>query len=187
MFATDPWPMMLAGLAAGLVFGVLLQKGGVSTYRVIVGQFLLADHTVAKTMLTAIVVGSVGIYGMATLGWVDLAIKPSYLAGVGLGGLIFGVGMSALGYCPGTAVAAVGQGSRHAIFGVLGGLFGAGIYGEAYPFLEPNLLKVWDLGKVTLPQLLGVHPFALILPLAVAAVALFTAIGRWERRHPEFS
>ncbi len=178
---------MLGGLVAGLVFGVLLQKGGVGTYRVIVGQFLLTDHTVAKTMFTAIVVGSVGVYGMVALGWVELAIKPAYLLGVGLGGVIFGVGMSGLGYCPGTAVAAIGQGSRHAIFGVLGGVFGAALYGELHPYLVDNLLKVWDYGKVTFPDLLGVPPVAVIVPMALAALAMFAGIARWERDHPEFS
>jgi len=41
---------------------------------------------------------------------VSLHIKNATLLGNALGGLIFGVGMAILGYCPGTGVAAIGAG-----------------------------------------------------------------------------
>jgi hypothetical protein len=44
------------------MFGFLLQKGQVIKYRVIVGQSLLHDFTVLKTMLTAVVTGGIGLY-----------------------------------------------------------------------------------------------------------------------------
>lgn len=185
MFATDPPFLMLGGLLAGLVFGVLLQRGGVATYRVIVGQFLLVDFTVAKVMFTAIVVGGLGVYGMLALGLIDgLMVKPAYLVGVGLGGLIFGVGMTSLGYCPGTGVAAVAAGSRHAAWGILGGVFGAAAYTAVFPSIAGSLLKVADVGKVTLPEMLGVPPFAILGVLVAVAIGMFTLITRWERSHP---
>lgn len=183
MFATDPLALLIGGLLAGFVFGVLLQKGGVATYQVIVGQFLLTDHTVLKVMFTAIVVGGFGIYGLQAVGLVAaLAIKPAYLLGVGMGGVIFGVGMALMGYCPGTLIAAIGQGSRHALFGLFGGIVGAALYTEVYPFIEPNILRVWDLGKVTFADLLGVSPFLLLTVLAVIALGTFAAVTRWERQ-----
>ncbi|MHC5001987.1 MAG: YeeE/YedE thiosulfate transporter family protein, partial [Planctomycetota bacterium] len=110
MFA-DPTSLAL-GAATGLVFGFLLQKGGVTRFQVIVGQFLLKDFTVLKVMLTAIVVGAIGIYGMRAAGMdVPLHVKGTALLANVLGGLIFGVGMAILGYCPGTALAAIGDGS----------------------------------------------------------------------------
>lgn len=185
MFGIDSPFLMIGGLLAGFVFGVLLQRGGVATYRVIVGQFLLVDYTVAKVMFTAIVVGGLGVYGMLALGWIDaLMVKPAYLVGVGLGGLIFGVGMTGLGYCPGTGVAAFAAGSRHAAWGLLGGVFGAGLYTWLYPYIEGNVLKMADLGKVTLPQLLGVPPFAILGLLVVVAVVVFALITRWENNQP---
>ena len=45
------------GLAAGFLFGFLLQKGGVTRYDVIIGQLLLQDFTVVKVMLSAVVTG----------------------------------------------------------------------------------------------------------------------------------
>ena len=38
-------------LIMGIVFGFLLQKGGVTNYDVILGQLLLTDFTVVKIML----------------------------------------------------------------------------------------------------------------------------------------
>jgi len=48
---------LLFGAVFGVAFGFLLQKGGVGKFNVLIGQLLLQDFTVAKVMLTAIVVG----------------------------------------------------------------------------------------------------------------------------------
>ncbi len=173
---------ILAGAFTGFVFGFLLQKGGVTRFNVIVGQFLLKDFTVLKIMMTAIVVGSVGIYGMRSLGLeVVFHIKATALLGNALGGLIFGVGMATLGYCPGTAVAAIGEGSRHAIAGVLGMIVGAGFYAEVYPWIKENILSVGDLGKVTFPSLTGLSAWWFITALLLIALLSFYLINRIEK------
>jgi len=65
------------GLAFGIVFGFLLQKGGATKYDVIIGQLLLIDFTVVKIMLSAVLTGMIGIYLMKTLGWVPWAGSSS--------------------------------------------------------------------------------------------------------------
>ncbi len=192
MLTFDPWNMLLLGLATGLVFGFLLQRGGVTKYQVIVGQFLLANHTVLRTMLTAIVVGSAGVLAMHQLWGVKLHIKEATLWGNILGGGIFGVGMVVLGYCPGTGIGAIADGSRHAIWGVLGMLAGATGYAEAEAWIKANILSAWTLGKVTIAQEVHVSPWFLVIGLAVVAALLFwwlrgkdvpgtTALGRDSR------
>ena len=52
------------GFLFGIIFGFLLQKGGVTKYDVIIGQLLLTDFTVLKIMLTAVITGMIGIYFM---------------------------------------------------------------------------------------------------------------------------
>lgn len=53
-----------------------------------------------------------------------------------------------LGYCPGTAVGATGEGRFDAFWGrVLGMLVGAGIFAEAYMLIKETLLKWGDLGS----------------------------------------
>jgi hypothetical protein len=179
MFSIAPTSQLLLGLATGLVFGFLLHRGGVTQYRVIVGQFLMKDHTVLRTMLTAVVVGAVGIYAMQSawfteaVGPVRMHVKGAVVLANVIGGLIFGVGMLVLGYCPGTGVAAIGTGSRHAIPGVLGMLVGAAIYAEVHPLVYSKIKAVGDLGKITLPEVMGVSPWILVGALAVIAIVLF--------------
>ena len=90
----------------GLMFGFLLQKGGVAKYHVLEGQLLLQDFTVAKVMLSAILVGMVGIYFLHKIAYTKMHIQPTKIGANILGGLIFGVGFALAGYCPGTGAAA---------------------------------------------------------------------------------
>ena len=184
--------MLIGGLLTGLVFGFLLQKGQVAKYRVILGQFLFTDYTVLKIMLTAIVVGAIGVWGMLQLGMIQhLHVKPAVLAANAIGGLIFGVGMSLLGYCPGTGVAAMGEGSRHARWGFAGMIVGAAAFAAAYPALEKGFMKLGDVtatvggqvtDKVTLSDVTGVSPWVYIGALAAISLVVFALIGRWERQ-----
>jgi hypothetical protein len=172
---------LVLGLLTGFVFGFLLQKGQVTKYPVIVGQFLLRDFTVLKTMLTAVVIGGIGVYGLKALGLVSLHVKPAQLAAVSIGGLVFGVGMVVLGYCPGTGVAAAAEGRTDAIAGVAGMLLGATLLAEAFGFFSRNILTWLDLGPVTLPELTGIPAWGIFLGLALGTAALFRKIERWER------
>jgi hypothetical protein len=167
--------MLFYGLITGVLFGFLLQKGRVLRYDKQLGALRLLDMTIVKFMLSSILVSMVGIYLLKDLGLAKLAVKPTVLGGNILGGLIFGMGWGLLGYCPGTAVGALGEGRWDALWGILGMLAGAGLYAEAYPFLQKNVLTWGNLGKITLPQILGVNPWFVILLFVLGALALF----RW--------
>jgi uncharacterized protein len=177
MLTFDSWGVLLLGLVTGLVFGFLLQRGGVTKYKIIVGQFLLANFTVLRIMLTAIVVGSIGVLAMHQLWDVKLHIKEATIWGNILGGGIFGVGMVLLGYCPGTGVAAMADGSRHAIGGVLGMLLGAAIYAEVETWAKEHILSVCTLGKTTLAEQTHISPWFFVIGLAIISMLLF----RWLR------
>lgn len=178
----DPLTLVY-GAITGFIFGFLLQRSGVTRYQVILGQFLLKDFTVLKVMGTAIVVGAVGIFGMRAAGMdIALSIRNATVLGNIVGGVIFGVGMAVLGYCPGTAVGAAGDGSRHAWFGLLGALFGAAIYAEAYPFIQSNIIGVVDYGAITLDSVAHLSPWWVIGLLAIIAIVGFALLERWERR-----
>lgn len=170
----DPFWKLALGLITGIVFGVLLQKGRVAKFRVIVGQFLLRDWTVVKIMGTAVVVGAIGIYALLPTDAVALHLKPLVWFGIVVGGICFGVGMALFGYCPGTSVAACGEGRRDAMVGVLGMLLGAGTYVAFYPQIS-GLLKMWgEAGKITLPEWTGTSPW---LWIAVLVVVLLSSVG----------
>lgn len=179
-FFADPRTLLL-GAITGLVFGFLLQKGGVTRYNVIVNQFRFKDFTVLKTMLTAIVVGAIGVYAMLQMGMIQgLHIKGAALAMNAIGGAIFGVGMVLLGYCPGTALAAAGQGSRDAIVGIVGALVGAAAYAEAYPWISRTIEPLASFGKITLADVTHIPIWVLIALLAVGASGLFVWLERRE-------
>jgi len=177
--------VLLLGAITGLVFGFLLQKGKVTRYETIVGQFLLKDFTVLKVMLTAMAVGAVGIYGMLQLGMIEgLHLKAANVVTVLAGGAIFGVGMAVLGFCPGTGVAAIGDGAKDAIPGVAGMLVGAAIYAETSGWVSQTLAPIGDLGKVSFADVTGLSPWVFVGLLAVAAIAVRLLMGRGEHVGP---
>ncbi len=170
----EPFHRLLLGLLSGLVFGFLLQKGRVAKFEVIVGQFLLKDWTVLRVMGTAVVVGSAGVQVLVSLGLANLHVKPFLPGGVLLGAVLFGTGMAVLGYCPGTGVAACGEGRRDAVVGLVGMLAGAGTYVALYRWVVP-IVDVWgNRGAVRLPDLAGVPPWGWIAGLAAIALILST-------------
>ena len=165
------------GLLVGVAFGFLLQKGGATKYDVIIGQLLLEDHTVARIMLSAVVVGAVGVHALKSMGLAELHPKPGSIGTSLIGGLIFGVGFAVLGYCPGTVAGAVGQGSMDALFGgVVGLLIGAGTLAAAYPRLARGVMTIGDFGDATLPRLFGVNDWAVVVPVSILIVIVLWAL-----------
>lgn len=165
------------GFGVGILFGFLLQKGGVTKYDVIIGQLLLTDFTVVKIMFSAVVTGMIGIYLLRTFGLAQLHPKPGSLGSSLIGGLLFGVGFGLLGYCPGTLAGAIGQGSLDALLGgLIGILIGAGLFSEFYPKLDKAILNNGHFGEITWPQLLKVNPWQVILPAAIGIIALLYLI-----------
>jgi hypothetical protein len=168
---------LLMALAIGICFGFLLQRGGVTRYDVIMGQLLLADWTVFKVILTAIVTGMVGIFVLRIPGLARLHIWSGSVGSTVVGGLIFGFGFAILGYCPGTLAGAVGQGSLDAIFGgVPGMLSGAAGYAAIYPTLSRSVLKAGQFEKDTLPQLTGTAAWPWVAAVAIGAAIILGAL-----------
>lgn len=165
---------LVQGLLFGIVFGFLLQKGGVTRYDVIIGQLLLEDFTVVKIMLSAVLTGMIGVHSMKSLGWVRLNPKPGSWSQNVIGGLVFGAGFALLGYCPGTIAGAIGNGFLDALAGGLTGiLIGSALFAALYPRLRNGILRAGYYGDVTLPRLLKVGDWTVIVPLgALLALTL---------------
>jgi len=157
---------LILGLITGILFGFFLQKGQALKYDKQIGMLRFKDFTILKVMLSAILVGMVGIYFFVDIGIGELSLKPTVLVANIIGGLIFGLGWGMLGYCPGTAVGATGEGRFDAFWGgALGMLVGAGIFAETYTFIRENVLKWGDLGKLTIPKAIGVNHWIVIIVL----------------------
>lgn len=169
---------LVLGLLLGVAFGFLLQKGGATSYDVIIGQLLLTDFTVLKIMLTAVVVGMVGVHALSSAGWAQLHPKGGGWGTTLAGGLVFGVGFGLLGYCPGTAAAAAGQGSMDALIGgVVGILAGSGLFTLAYPKLAERLSAGGSFRHLTFPEALGVRsPWVVVVPAVLVLAGVLAAL-----------
>jgi uncharacterized membrane protein YedE/YeeE len=169
---------LVLAVVFGFLFGLLLQRGGVANYNVIVNQFRLKDFTVLKVMFTAIVVGGMGVLVLHQMGHAPYHIKPANMLGVVLGATIFGVGMVTYGYCPGTGIAAIATGSLHALVGFAGMLLGGILYALSFAWVNEHILGVATLGKVRLPDVTGISDWTWFALLTAVAAIVFYLIER---------
>lgn len=161
------------GLIIGVGFGFCLQKGGVTSYDVIIGQLLLTDFTVVKVMVTAVIVGMIGIHLMKSLGLISFHTFEGSLGASLIGGLLFGVGFGLLGYCPGTVAGAIGQGQLDALFGgAVGILIGMGIFAHFYPAINKKFLPICTFPVETIPELLRM-PRLFVVAVMIVVMAAF--------------
>jgi len=168
-----------------------LQKSGAANPQRILNMLRLKDFHLLKVILLAIGSSSLLLFSLSSLGLIEanFSVKTAYV-GVMFGGLIFGIGWSLSGYCPGTSVAAIGSGRKDAIVFIVGGLIGAFIYMLAYEsMLGSVVFKKLLGGKVTLANT-GVEKYTALfdaIPAAYLAggiavvfivIAFFLPIGR---------
>jgi len=168
----------ILGLVTGMMFGFLLQKGRVLRFDKQVGAMLLKDMTILKFMLSAILVGMVGIQLLASLGIIALSHKAMNLGAVLVGGALFGGGWAVMGFCPGTSIGALGEGRWHAVFAIAGMLVGAALYAELYPWLKSTVLAWKDFGKIGVAEVLGISPWLVIPVFWAGVIGLFVWFER---------
>jgi uncharacterized membrane protein YedE/YeeE len=166
---------LIYGCVTGILFGFLLQKSRVIRYDRQLGALRLLDMTIVKYMFSTILVAMVGVYLLKDLGIVKLSIKSTVLGGNIIGGLIFGFGWGLFGYCPATSLGALGEGRWDAAWGILGMLTGAAIFAEFFPLLKTSVLKWGVYGKITIPEVLGVNHWIIIVLFVIGGLFLF----RW--------
>jgi hypothetical protein len=156
-----------SALLVGIAMGVLIQRVGASSPMMILRNLRLENLTVIKFMATTIAVGAMVAYGLSAFVPMHFDIKPLYLVGVAVGGVIFGVGFAVGGYCPGTCVVGAGEGRKDAFFTIAGGIIGALAFTLVFETVITPLVKMTDFGKVTVASALGVSPIATAMVLGV--------------------
>ena len=164
-------PLVYA-LLVGIAMGALIQRAGASSPRMILASLRLENLSIIKFMATTIAVGAVGVYLLGTWMPMHFDIKPTYVVGVLVGGLVFGTGFAVGGYCPGTCVVGIGEGRRDAFAALLGGVTGALAFTLVYTLIQGSLIKPLDYGKITLASVFHLPP---LLVAALLAAVLLTA------------
>lgn len=160
----------------GFLFGAILQYAKLNKYNTISGLAILENFAVAKTIAVAIGFGAILLSIEIGLGFATYHTKPLILGGIVFGGLIFGMGMAILGYCPGTLPISLGEGSLDALVGIIGGITG----GVVYTILLPSIQGILgpDLGNITLKSLAGDNTVLFYLLVFVLA-SIFIGISFW--------
>ncbi|HIQ39998.1 MAG TPA: hypothetical protein EYH46_02370 [Sulfurivirga caldicuralii] len=147
---------ILLAVILGGAFGFVLHRIGATNPTRLIDMLRLSDLKLEKVILFSIGLTMITIFTINTFfpGAVHFSIRTAYW-GVFVGGLIFGLGFALSALCPGTGVAALGEGRLDAVFYILGGLVGTFLLALSWDWLTQTALfhLVTDLGaKVTLAE-----------------------------------
>lgn len=174
---------LVVALGIGIAFGFFLERGGLGNARKLAGQFYLTDFTVFRVLFTAIVTALLGLFWLSRLGLLQLnevQVVPTYLTPQIVGGLVFGIGFVCAGLCPGTTCVAAVTGKIDGLLTLLGIFFGIFVFGETFGAFREFMYSA-SLGRVTLPEFLGIPYGALVLLVVCLALVGFWALGLIER------
>lgn len=147
------------GIFIGAIIGALAELWGISNSDVLLRLSKWEDRLFINCIAIAVGVGAVALYGLAALGVsFHYGIKPDYVVGVALGGIIFGVGIAVSGYVPGTEWMALGEGRREAVYAVAGGLLGAASWTLLYQTPAGRwLVNTYNFGQIYLGGKVGTN------------------------------
>ena len=133
--------MTLLYLALGIVLGFVLSRSGAADYDYIQAMFLFENAQLYGILGTAVALTAPGIWlikrrGRTLLGRrVEIELKALHRGNVA-GGVLFGIGWSLAGMCPGPILVNIGEGKLYALAALAGALTGAGAFGAVYQRLQ---------------------------------------------------
>ena len=135
------WPIYLL---FGTAFGWVLSRSGAADYNFVQGMFLLTNLQLYGIIGTAVTLTAPGLWllkrtGRTALGAaIQVKPKPRHPGNI-VGGVLFGVGWSITGMCPGPILVNIGEGKLYALGALAGALVGAGLFGTLYDSLSRPL------------------------------------------------
>lgn len=136
--------MTLLYLALGTIFGFILSRSGAADYDYIQGMFLFERFQLYGIIGTAVTLTAPGLWLIKRRGVtfsgrpIAIELKPLHRGNV-IGGVLFGVGWSIAGMCPGPILVNIGEGKLYAVGALAGALTGAALFGVLYPALQAPL------------------------------------------------
>ena len=142
--------MTLLYVVFGTIFGLILSRSGAADYNYIQSMFLFTSFQLYGIIGTAVALTAPGIWlikrhGRTALGRpITIELKPQHRGNI-VGGVLFGIGWSICGMCPGPIFVNIGEGKVYAFAALGGALAGAGLFGAIYTRVQ---------GLFRLPRLL---------------------------------
>lgn len=166
---------ILIGIIVGFTFGYTLQRTGITKYPRVMGMLLLKDFKILKFMLTAVTFSMIGFYTLDSLDIISLNPKPLDWGKL-VGGLIFGLGMGLLGYCPGTMLSRIGEGKKDAWFGLIGTVLGILFFAVNVEFFKTRLESKSMSGDIS--EALGIHQWIIVPVAALIFIAIIYIVNK---------
>jgi hypothetical protein len=136
--------MTIVYIVLGTIFGFVLSRSGAADYNFIQSMFLFRSFQLYGIIGSAVVLTAPGLWlirrrGRTAFGeQVKIELKPLH-RGTVAGGLLFGIGWSIAGMCPGPILVNIGEGKIYALAALAGALTGAALLGALYPRLQKPL------------------------------------------------
>jgi uncharacterized membrane protein YedE/YeeE len=128
-------------LALGTVFGFILSRSGAADYDFIQAMFLLESFQLYGIMGTAVALTAAGLWVLKRRGRtasgqsLQIELKPLN-RGTIAGSVLFGIGWSLAGMCPGPIFVNIGEGKIYALAALAGAVTGAAAFGISYERLQ---------------------------------------------------
>ncbi|MEA2024234.1 MAG: YeeE/YedE thiosulfate transporter family protein [Actinomycetota bacterium] len=168
----------------GIGFGFMLEQAGFGRSSKLAAQFYFKDFAMFKVMFTAVITAMVLIFGSVAIGILDFRavfVPGTYLWPIAIGGFILGVGFLIGGLCPGTSIVGAATLKLDAMAFLGGVVFGVFVFGETVPYFM-DFWTTSDLGRLTLPDWLGIPTGVVVLVIVVFALLLFWGAEALEKK-----
>lgn len=134
---------MFLHVLLGTIFGFVLSRSGAADYNYIQRMFLFEDFQLHGIIGSAVAFTAPGLWlikghGRTASGRPLRIDMKSRNRGNVAGGLLFGVGWSMAGMCPGPIFVNIGEGKIYALAALAGALAGTGLFGALYARLQAS-------------------------------------------------
>lgn len=182
------FPLIISlSLLFGLATGFIMHRSDFCMAGMFRDLFLFRQNFMLRILALA-VIASMALFEAARQ--TGLLLYPFPLFGSSslanlAGGVIFGVGMVLAGGCVVGTLYKMGAGSLLSAIAFAGLIAGSTVYAEIHPWWgEFARATTIFKGKVTIPQIMGIDPAAVIVAVMAGALFLFHGWfreGKWER------
>ena len=185
--------LMASGLAVGVIFGFVLQRGRFCMNSAFRDIILMKEYTLLKAVALAIVVQMIGFHLLATMGYIQLYPKTFYWGAMIFGGFVFGIGMVLAAGCASGTTYRVGEGMMGSFVALLGLMIGGlitsgGALKDLTSYLQPSegALKAITTenpgslvgnANLTLANVFDLDPWIFVVIIAIIILAVLI----WKR------